>query len=62
LRMIAGGMEYDVIDGTLRQPQSIVAINKERELPPFNPGITPVLPSYSLRSVDAAQTLDEVSV
>jgi len=44
LRTIAGGPEYDVIDGTLRQPESVVAIPKIRQLKAFNPGITPAEP------------------
>lgn len=41
LRLIGGGTLYDVIDGTLRLPESIQALPKESKPVPLNPGITP---------------------
>ncbi|MEO5858756.1 MAG: hypothetical protein ABIR33_07390, partial [Pyrinomonadaceae bacterium] len=48
LRSIAGGQAYDVIDGTLRQPESLAAIPKEQDVPAFNPGITPAAPRLQM--------------
>lgn len=63
LRMLAGGLAFDVIDGTLRNLQSIEPITKERKFPPFNPGITPARPLLSGRSslsAEPVELLDDV--
>lgn len=57
LRMLAGAAAFDVMDGTLRQPNTIEAIVKTKKLQPFNPGITPASPAFS----DAANGVEETT-
>ena len=61
LRMLAGGLAYDVIDGTLRRPESTDAITSKNVRPPFNPGITPALRMSRIEEV-RTEEVDEVSV
>lgn len=56
LRLLAGGPAYDVIDGTLRQPQSTQAIAKIRELPVINPGTTPAMPTLRQTAILVPET------
>lgn len=65
LRMLSGGASFDVIDGTLRTPESIEPIEKVAKLSPFNPGITsakPVLRKEFVEDLEPAYLPEEICV
>lgn len=65
LRMLSGGASFDVIDGTLRTPESIEPIEKVTKLSPFNPGITsakPVLRKEFVEDLEPAYLPEEICV
>jgi hypothetical protein len=62
LRMLAGGLAYDVIDGTLRRLGAIDAIPSGISRQVFNPGMTPAEPAHSTPKIDAVEIRDVVEV